>query len=232
MDTLWFASRAELLLELVPLERLVALAEPTTRELLDAVREAGRRYVDIGREHDFRLSRGGWRWALGCREVAVLWVLDPELPTCTPFPAGWSRRAAGVPVVVEGHSRRSYGPEVLRVTPYDGGIAVAGEDLALAPLRRRGRPPPRGATSKRSLPAVTPGQLALEAALRERALPVVGATSAGLAFRNPGVPSLASAEELGLPGEPHWSWRDLVFVPAAASGEVLGRLHRLPRVAA
>ena len=63
--------------------QLVLLANPVADNVLAAVVDAGARYVDAGRRHDFSIDAGAWRAALTHSDFALAYLASSNVPTAT-----------------------------------------------------------------------------------------------------------------------------------------------------
>ncbi|MBT9558905.1 MAG: hypothetical protein IV100_22935 [Myxococcales bacterium] len=194
---------------------VVALAEPTHPALPESVLLAGARYLDVGRDHAFRVDVDGLRWATRRIEVRLAWFLSPDWPTgLSPAAALISRtERAGLLVVVderlrERPSRSGVSAGRIRLASLDGRTYALSAPETLLPLRRASRAPgpivPSGAECAENHDT---GRL-------DRLAPV-GEVGTMAALRAVGVPSLDASRLLGggALGSARWTWRDLVVVP-------------------
>jgi len=118
----WGVSRAQicvtdspwldLISALVPADKRVFLAAPTSEDVLEAIVEAGSRYIDVGRNHVFQIDGQGWDLAASDPSTALAYVGSPNIPTSSvPMPALIQRALDAGKQVVWDH----------RSTPYELG---------------------------------------------------------------------------------------------------------------
>ena len=99
---------------LLPEGKRVCLAAPAPEDVLDAIVEAGFRYIDVGRNHAFRVDVQGWQMASADCSTAMAYLGAPSVPTSMMAPqalAEYARNAGNI--VIWDH----------RSQPYDGARA-------------------------------------------------------------------------------------------------------------
>ena len=117
----------------------VLLANPVPGDVLAAIAQAGARYVDAGRRHDFSIDGGAWRAALSDTSFALAYLAAPNSPTATvPAPERADEAArAGVEVCWD---RRfsAPAPSGLRALLEEQGLEVVGDGGAALWVRIAG----------------------------------------------------------------------------------------------
>lgn len=112
----------------------VLLANPVADSVLAAITDAGARYVDAGRRHDFSIDAGAWRAALSHTSFAMVYLSSPNSPTATvPAPERAEEASAtGVAVCWDSRFLEPAVPSALRRLLEDQGVeVVAGTGASL-----------------------------------------------------------------------------------------------------